>query len=79
MVNADNNSVAITIDLKGAGKLPANTTAIVLTSTSSLDENTLEEPNKVSPKTESLSISGKTITKTFPGNSLTIIRIPKIK
>lgn len=79
VVNADNNSTSIKIDLKGAGKLPANATAIVLTSTSSLDENTLEEPNKVSPKIESLSISGNTITKTFSGNSLTIIRIPVVK
>jgi alpha-L-arabinofuranosidase len=79
VVNADKNSIATSIDLKGAGKLPANAIASVLTSASPLDENSLDEPIKVSPKIESLSISGKKIIKAFPGNSLTVIRIPTVK
>jgi alpha-L-arabinofuranosidase len=79
LVNADNSPVATTIDLKGAGKLSSNGKAIVLTSANPYDENTLEEPTKVSPKTEDVKLSGSKISRTFPGNSLTIIRIPVSK
>jgi alpha-L-arabinofuranosidase len=76
VVNASSELLQTQIDLKGAGKLSGSGQAIVLASASPLDENTLEEPTKVSPKTESLSISGNTITRSFPGNSFTVIRIP---
>jgi alpha-L-arabinofuranosidase len=76
VVNASAQALKTQIDLKGAKGLTGDGKAIVLTSTNPLDENTLEEPTKVSPKTETLSISGSTITRSFPGNSLTIIRIP---
>lgn len=75
IVNASSESLQTQIDLKGAGKLSGNGQAIVLTSESPLDENTLEEPTKVSPKTETVKISGATIEHSFPGNSLTIIRL----
>jgi alpha-L-arabinofuranosidase len=76
VVNSDANALRTTIALKGAGTLPATGKAIVLTSGSPLDENTIDDPLKVSPKSESLTITGKTITRSFPGNSLTVIRIP---
>lgn len=47
----------------------------MLTSESPLDENTLEKPTKVSPKTEDVKISGSTLTRSFPGNSFTVIRV----
>jgi alpha-L-arabinofuranosidase len=78
VVNASAQALKTQIDLKGAKGLTGDGKAIVLTSTSPLDENTLEEPTKVSPKTETLSISDDTITRSFPGNSLTIIRIPTV-
>jgi alpha-L-arabinofuranosidase len=40
-----------------------------------LDENTLEDPTKVSPKTEMVQFSGNLLTRSFPGNSLTVIRL----
>ena len=76
VVNSSSESLRTQIDLKGAGKLSGIGKAIVLSSANPEDENTLEEAMKVSPKTESLMISGNTITRSFPGNSLTIIRIP---
>ncbi|HLP17020.1 MAG TPA: alpha-L-arabinofuranosidase C-terminal domain-containing protein, partial [Bacteroidota bacterium] len=79
IVNADARALSTTIDLKGANGLPHQANATVLTSESPLDENTLENPTKVSPKTERVELSGTTITRTFPGNSLTVIRIPKKK
>ena len=75
VVNAGAEALKTTIDLKGAGKLSGNAQAIVLTSASPLDENTLEEPTKVSPKTEAVKLSGSSIMRSFPGNSLTVIRI----
>jgi alpha-L-arabinofuranosidase len=79
IVNASKIPVKTKIELHGAGKLKNEGQAIVLTSASPLDENTLEEPTKVSPKSENLKISGTTIARIFPGNSLTVIRIPTAK
>jgi alpha-L-arabinofuranosidase len=75
VVNASKSAVKTQIDLKGAGKLSSNCKVIVLTSASPLDENTLEQPTKVSPKNETIKLSGTVITRSFPGNSFTIIRI----
>jgi alpha-L-arabinofuranosidase len=76
IVNADPDKIETKIDLKGAGSLTGNGKAIVLASESPLDENTLDEPTKVCPKNEEAKIQGNIITRTFPGNSFTIIRIP---
>jgi alpha-L-arabinofuranosidase len=75
IVNASFQALDTRIDLHGAGKLTGNGKAIVLTSGSPLDENTLDEPAKVSPKTETIRFSGSVIKRKFPGNSLTVIRL----
>jgi alpha-L-arabinofuranosidase len=75
VVNASSESVSTQIDLKGTKNLTGHGKAIVLTSASPLDENTLEEPTKVSPKTEEVKISGTALKRIFPGNSLTVIRL----
>jgi len=62
-------------DFKGAETLSGSGKAIVLTSESPLDENTLEEPTKVSPKTEMVNFSDTTLMHLFPGNSFTVIRL----
>jgi alpha-L-arabinofuranosidase len=74
VVNAAFETLETKIDLKGVGTLSGSGEAIVLTSVSPLDENTLEEPTRVSPKTEMVKLSGTTLTHSFPGNSLTVIR-----
>jgi alpha-L-arabinofuranosidase len=76
IVNTASGHVRTRILLKGAGTLSGRGKAIVLSSASPLDENTLEEPNRVSPKTETVKFSGNTLKHTFPGNSFTVIRIP---
>jgi len=78
IVNASSEQVKTQIEFKGAGMLSGKGKLIILTSASPLDENTLNEPTKVSPKTEDLSFSGTGMTRLFPGNSLTVIRIPGI-
>lgn len=75
VVNAAPGTVKTEINLSGAEKLTGKGKAIVLTSASSLDENTMEQPTKVSPKTENLKFSGTALTRSFPGNSLTILRL----
>jgi alpha-L-arabinofuranosidase len=75
VVNTASEPVTTQIDLKGAARLSGSGKAVVLASASPLDENTLEEPTKVSPKTEMVKSSGTTVTRTFPGNSFTVIRL----
>lgn len=75
IVNASAKAIKSQIDLKDAKVFTGKGKAIVLTSASPLDENTMEEPTKVSPKTENVKFSGTTITRSFPGNSLTILRL----
>jgi alpha-L-arabinofuranosidase len=75
VVNASLGTVKTQINLNGADKLTGSGKAIILTSASPLDENTLEEPVKVSPVTETVKLSGTSLKHSFPGNSLTIIRV----
>jgi alpha-L-arabinofuranosidase len=77
LVNAGNESKSMNIDLSSFPNIGAETERTIFTGDAD-DENTLEEPTKVSPKTESLNISGNTIKRSFPGNLLTIIRIPSV-
>jgi len=43
------------------------------------DENSLAEPCKVAPRTEELTLPGPLFTRSFLGNSLTVLRIPVAK
>jgi alpha-L-arabinofuranosidase len=76
IVNVSAKPVKAQIALNGAVSLAGTGKSIVLTSASPLDENTLDNPTKVSPKTEILKLSGTIFKRSFPGNSLTVIRIP---
>ena len=75
VVNASADAVETAVELSGAANLSGNGTATVLTSASPTDENSLAEPTKVSPKTEAVNLSGITLTRTFPGNSFTVLRL----
>ena len=75
VVNASPTPTETEIVLAGAKQAPASARAIVLTSEQSTDENSLEQPAKVSPKTETLKLPGATWRHPFPGNSLTVLRV----
>jgi len=75
VVNANASPLETEVDLSGAKNLTGQGTATVLTSQSGTDENTLTEPTKVSPKTESISFSGTMLKRSFPGNSFTVLRL----
>jgi len=78
VVNAHSAAVTARIDLVSASLLSGSGTAIVLTSPSALDENTLEEPTKVSPKTEKLMLKGNVLKRQFPANSMTVLRVNSV-
>ncbi|MDP4240641.1 MAG: alpha-L-arabinofuranosidase C-terminal domain-containing protein [Bacteroidota bacterium] len=75
VVNASAKSIKTEIDLKAEKAFIGKAKAIVLTSATPLDENTLENPKKVYPKTEDVKLTGTGCMRTFPGNSLTVIRL----
>lgn len=75
VVNAAATPTETEINLNGAKKLAATAEAIVLTSENPKDENTLDEPTKVAPKSTTLPVTGTKIKHAFPGNSLTVLRV----
>jgi alpha-L-arabinofuranosidase len=74
VVNVAAEPLETQLDLSSA-KLLGKGAVTVLTSGSPTDENSLNNPTKVSPKTEAVSFNGTTITRSFPGNSLTVLRL----
>jgi alpha-L-arabinofuranosidase len=75
VVNASAEKIDTGVHLKGANKLARSGEVIVLTSENPADENSLDAPGKVSPKTETLNLNGPDFQHVFPGNSLTVLRI----
>lgn len=79
VVNASANPLETQIDLSGAKNLAGTATGLVLTSDEPSDENSIDEPTKISPKAETISLTGANLTRTFPGNSFTVLRIATAK
>jgi alpha-L-arabinofuranosidase len=75
VVNTSAQPLTTELDLLNAKNLTGSGTATVLTSENPGDENSLENPTKVSPKTEAVSFSGSSLTRAFPGNSFTVLRL----
>lgn len=81
VVNAAPGPVETAIKLAGlpAASLAGPARAIVLTSENPADENSFEHPLKVAPRAEEVRVAGPEFTHAFPGNSLTVLRIPVTK
>ena len=75
VVNAAATPTETQIHFNGISKLAGPAQAIVLTSANPKDENTLDEPTKVAPTTTTLTLTAPSFTHSFPGNSLTVLRI----
>jgi alpha-L-arabinofuranosidase len=75
VVNAAPFPVETEIVLGGIQKISGPAQAIVLTSVSPNDENSIDDPTKVSPKTETFYMNGPDFRRTFPGNSFTVLRM----
>jgi len=76
VVNADAQPVEAEIALDGVEKIYSPATAIVLTSASPRDENSIDDPLHVAPKTETFDVTGPDFHRIFPGNSFTVLRVP---
>ena len=75
VVNANSQPMETAVDLSSATNLTGAGMATVLTSASGMDENSLENPTRVSPKTEAISFNGTDLKHAFPGNSFTVLRL----
>jgi alpha-L-arabinofuranosidase len=67
--------VTTQINLAGAKTIAPSAKAIVLTSTSPDDENSFDQPKKVSPREETIHAGGPQFEYTFPPWSFTIVRV----
>lgn len=76
VVNTAADPTETTIDLAGLAKIPGRARAVVLSSENPTDENSLADPRKVSPRSDEETLSGPRFTRSFPGNSFTVLRIP---
>jgi alpha-L-arabinofuranosidase len=74
-VNVGSEPFAATLDLKGLAAPAAEAVATVLTSESLDDNNSLDQPLRVAPRTETLQWDSPTPTHTFPPHSFSVIRI----
>jgi alpha-L-arabinofuranosidase len=75
VVNAAPYPVETSFRLQGLEHLSSTNEALVLTSSSLSDENSLDDPTRVSPKKESFSVAGPNFQHVFPGNSFTVLRM----
>jgi alpha-L-arabinofuranosidase len=75
VVNANPEALVTELQLSGAKNLSDEGTAEVLASESPTDENSLAEPTKVTPRKEAISFTGTALTRSFPGNSFTVLRL----
>lgn len=78
IVNAAHTPTQTEVQLNGAKQLADEARMIVLTSESPTDENSLDEPLKVSPKATTVKLSGAKFTHSFPPNSLTVLRVKSL-
>jgi alpha-L-arabinofuranosidase len=75
VVNGSANPLDTDINLHGMRNPTCSGKAIVLAAKSPLDENSLDDPRKVSPKTDAFSFRGDRLQWKFPANSITVLRL----
>lgn len=75
VANPGGQAVNAGIDLNGVTRLASPAIALVLTSASPEDENTLDAPSKVVPREVRLTVAGSGIRHTFPAYSFTVLRL----
>ena len=63
------------INLRGDAQIAKTATVVVLTSASPDDENSLDEPTKVAPATQTIDNAGPAFRHVFPAHSVTVLRI----
>ena len=79
VVNSASEALNLGIVLDGAAKAGRSGKAIVLAAESLEDENSFEEPTKISPVEKKVKGTGKEFSYTFEPYSYTVLRIPASK
>ncbi len=74
-VNVSAAPIESTFSMMGVSAVTPNAVWALLTSASVADENTLDQPAKVSPIINTLTNAGTNFTHTLPANSLTVLRL----
>lgn len=75
VVNAAATAQETELRLTGSRSIKAKASVRVLTASSLMDENTLDEPRRVAPKTGTIKNAGAQFQHTFPAWSLTVLRL----
>ncbi len=76
VINPANSAVTAGLDFKGlANNSISGGLSTVLTSASSADENSLTEPQKVVPVTNTIGAQNGLLSQTFPANSVTVLQL----
>jgi alpha-L-arabinofuranosidase len=74
VVNVSESALATQISFKGAKELDRTVQASVLAADKPSDENSLDYPEKVIPKTQALQMHEAALNHLFPANSVTVLR-----
>jgi len=74
-VNASSEPVEAVIDLEGVTNVASTAQSIILSSAKPSDQNSFDEPAKVSPKTKSLENVSPQFNYSFGPYSLTVLRV----
>lgn len=78
VVNVSADPQPLAVSLQGAKNVASTASAIVLTGDPG-DVNSLAEPQKVAPKTETITGVSGTFTHEFPAHSITVLRVKAAK
>ena len=76
LVNGRTEPWRTSLALKGGKAAPGEARRIELASASIYDENSFEEPEKITARESAFRIEGRTVPVECAPNSLTILRIP---
>jgi len=76
MVNAGKDEKPVKIQLSGAKHIGKTASMILLTSNDMSGVNSIEEPQKISPKESQVTLKGKTIELNLPAGSVTVLKVP---
>lgn len=79
VVNVSKRAIDTRLQLLGVSSLEKNAEAFVLTSSDSMDENSIQEPEKVVPTKKRVENVAKDFRYTFPPTSVTIMRLKASK
>lgn len=79
VVNGGESPVRARVALPGAGKLEPNGKAVVLTSAALNDENSFENPTKITARTRALDGVSDNFPHEFPARSVTVLRLKTTK